>query len=263
MLAKTTGRITVRDQGVAQKIGKNTGPSALSRQCVPWEAGVRDSRLLSLEQRAALKGDHHRHGEPAEGRLYIAGVALPDWAKTGQRPSPGVISLFARPATITIGELDPHDPDGLLRVVQHHRWGRQPDALLQQLRDLLWGTWRCHAVLVDRVEATGRMLRLRPRAAGMGDLVGEAAPRARLCPGLLEAVDAGRVRMYTDDGSTESQEFWSQAIRGRRRLGEDGTSEMFIEPSTGDDGFLVSLALAIQAASALRDGLKAVSLSAA
>ena len=83
---------------------------------------------------------------------------------------------------------------------------------------------------------------------GSVQLVGDAAPRSAMGLGLLTAVDGSRVTMYADDSSAEHREFWAQAVRARVRTTEGGAPDFYVEPSTGDEGFLRSLALAVEAA---------------
>jgi hypothetical protein len=74
--------------------------------------------------------------------------------------------------------------------------------------------------------------------------------RTELCARLLHAVDAGLVKVYAQDGSRESTEFWAQIVRAQVRARGDGSLE-FPQDAASDDGYLMSLALALEAARGL------------
>ena len=155
---------------------------------------------------------------------------------------------MAEPVTVSVAEIEPGDS---LRIVEHYRWAQQPDgALIARLHEVLWGLWGCRKVLVDGVVAGDRVLSVLPPQPSDGSvqLVGDAAPRSAMGLGLLTAVDGSRVTMYADDSSAEHREFWAQAVRARVRTTEGGAPDFYVEPSTGDEGFLRSLALAVEAA---------------
>ena len=218
-----------------------------------WEQGMRfaavgsapvprDGRFFTLEQRALMKGEHLRRREPALDRTYVAGVALP------RRREPG---LLAEPVTITIVEMQPWDREAALHIVQHVRWAQEAQgALIPRLKDLLWGVWGCQKVVINGAASGQRVLSvMEPDPLhGVTQLVGEATSRAGQGLALLAAVGAGRVKMYADDGSAEHREFWAQAVRARSHRIEGEILDFYVEPSTGDDGVLMSLALAVGAA---------------
>ena len=213
-------------------------------------AGAAGGRFFTLEQRARMKGGHLRQQKPAPGKMYMAGVALPRHHQRQTSHLSRLVELMAEPVTVSVAEIEPGDS---LRIVEHYRWAQQPDgALIARLNEVLWGLWGCRKVLVDGVAGGDRVLSILPPhpSDGSVQLVGEAAPRSAMGLGLLTAVDGGRVTMYADDGSAKHREFWAQAVRARVRTAEGGPPDFYVEPSTGDDGFLRSLALAVEAARA-------------
>lgn len=212
-----------------------------------------EGRFFSLSQRAIMKGAHLRQARPTLGKLYVAGVALPRPDAIAMRPLHGV-----PPVTITVGELEPWSPETGLHVVEQYRWPQPPDgALIARLRDVLWSMWGCEKVFVDGLASGDRVLSLvDPESPGPSvQLVGEAICRPALGTVLLHAVNAEMARHYADDNSPEYQEFWAQAVRARLCQSVDGGPDFHVEPSTGDDGFLVSLALALEAGRIALDGI--------
>jgi len=167
-------------------------------------------RLFTLEQRAGLKGRHPRLSAPSPGAVYVAAVALP----TGAQRSPF-------PTTVAVGEVQPNGAQQRLHIVHHVR-APAGDALHASLACVV-AAWGCQAVAVPG-----------------------AAPRGT-ANALVAAVAAGGVAMYRDDGSADYQEFWAQIVRARM----DGAglfARLFVEPATGDDGYLNSMALLVEAA---------------
>lgn len=212
--------------------------------------GSRTARLFTLHQRLLLRGDHPRRGAPAQRPLYVAGVALPRTRADGM-PASNVVQHLEGEATATIVEIDSTQP--ALRVVEHLTAPASAgESRADALPDVLQGPWRCRQVLVcGWGDAIGwRPGRLASDAAV--DLVSATPPAcSRLVAALLEAVGEGRVKMYAPSGSGHDTAFWGQVIRAQCRWGGREPQGSYMAPVWGDDGYVVSLALAIEAASRL------------
>jgi hypothetical protein len=138
-----------------------------------------------------------------------------------------------------------------LRIVQHYWWtGRKHRELFPQLVDLLRNVWGCRAVVVDATGVGGGVASFL-----VGALPGVARPfvftagsKSALGYGLLAAVNGGRLKMYADDGSPESVEFWQQLTLARSALHENQRLSFFVDPREGHDDLLISAALAVEAA---------------
>jgi hypothetical protein len=61
-------------------------------------------------------------------------------------------------------------------------------------------------------------------------------------------VNGGRLKMYAGDGSAEWAEFWRQVEAARVSYRAGRTMGFFVHPSDGHDDYLMSLALAVEAA---------------
>ena len=75
-----------------------------------------------------------------------------------------------------------------------------------------------------------------------------ALSKSELGFSLLAAVNSGRLKIYTNDGSAESQKFWIEMEKARSFYRPSQTMNFYVDPSDGHDDFLISLALAVQAA---------------
>ena len=162
---------------------------------------------------------------------------------------PGASSVGTRHAvssSSSLASLGPH-----LRVVKHYSWtGAHHVDLYPQLVDLLKNVWHCRRVVVD---ATGVG---QPVSAFLKEALGSvvvpfnftAHSKSLLGFNLLAAVNSGRLKLYAGDGSSECQTFWSEMEKARSFYRPSQTLSFYVDPSDGHDDFLMSLALAVEAA---------------
>ena len=145
------------------------------------------------------------------------------------------------------GVQEPH-----LALVEHYAWtGRKHRELVPQLVDLLRNVWRVRQVVVDATGVGGAVASFLVGALGAGrcvPFVFSAASKSALAYGLLAAVNAGRVRMYADDGSAEAAAFWQQVRAARYAVRAHQALSFDVAPAEGHDDFLMSLALLVEAA---------------
>jgi len=157
---------------------------------------------------------------------------------------------------ITIGELDFSVCDEVqkqprAKVMEHYRWtGKKHPELYPRLVDILKNVWKCKRIVVD---ATGVG---QPVASFLKSTLGSrvepftfsAPSKSELGFGLLAAVNSGRLKMYTADGSSEYQEFWFEMERAKSQYRPSQTINFYVDPGEGHDDFLMSLALLARAA---------------
>jgi hypothetical protein len=184
-------------------------------------------RFFSLDDRAALKGSHGRLTGPRAGVVYAAGVALPPDLP---RSRMGVATL------LEVGA------DGTLRVVQHIR---RRDWAAHDVRALLMDGWHCQAAVFGRSD--GPLLPFGPSALGPSNAAASTQPAGAAVESLRSALAQQRVLMYRNDGSDDYQDFWSQVVRAKV-AGQGTQAHLHVDPSSSDDGYLTSLALAAHAA---------------
>jgi hypothetical protein len=116
--------------------------------------------------------------------------------------------------------------------------------------DIIKKTWKCKRIVVD---ATGVG---QPVASFLRQAVGAqvvpftftAPSKSTLGFNLMAAVNAGRLKMYAGDGSSEYQEFWSEIDNARSQYRANQTMNFYVDPTKGHDDFLMSLALVMEAA---------------
>ena len=65
---------------------------------------------------------------------------------------------------------------------------------------------------------------------------------------LLAAINSGRLKMYTGDGSPEYREFWFEMEKAKSQFRPNQTINFYVDPGEGHDDFLMSLSLLVEAA---------------
>ncbi len=68
-----------------------------------------------------------------------------------------------------------------------------------------------------------------------------APSKSKLAYGLLGAVNAGRLKLYRNDGSPECREFWRQMEQARYAVGANKTMDFYVPPDRGHDDFLMPI----------------------
>ena len=219
---------------------------------------VSGGRLFKAGQRAQLQGPQPRRASAAEGETYVAGLDvggqdLEDPSTGSGRAAAGDHDL----TVLTIARVLAPAPDDLvqeprLEVVEHVAVsGEAHDTLLGRLVDVLGRTWQVRRVAVDATGLGETLARLLSRTLGPAVVKPfrfSAESKSRLGYNLLAAVNGGRLKMYAADGSAEWAEFWRQAELARASYRTNQTMSFFVDPSSGHDDYLMSLALTVEAA---------------
>jgi hypothetical protein len=235
-----------------ERLGENHPLFLTQYRLLPIHSG---GGFLDCQQRAQLRGEHPRKHQPEPEGVYVAGIDLAGEAEEEaglKSPHP------RRDATVvTIGELDfsacsqiVREPT--IRVTEHFWWtGKKHYELYPQLVDILKNVWHCRRVVVD---ATGvgqpvRSFLRKSLGSRVSSFTFTAQSKSQLGFKLLAAVNSGRLKMYTGDGSPEYKEFWLELERAQSQYRPNQTMNFYVNPARGHDDFLMSLALLVEAAS--------------
>src|SRR5204862_2519628 len=109
-----------------------------------------------------------------------------------------------------------------LRVVEHVKWtGRPHRQVYADLLALLRDRWRCERVVVDATGVGAGVASFLRAALGerlVEPFVFGAPSKSALAYHLLEAIDAGRLSLYRDDGSPEWRRCRQQLRLARYRV---------------------------------------------
>ncbi|TET73633.1 MAG: hypothetical protein E3J42_06875 [Dehalococcoidia bacterium] len=217
--------------------------------------------FLTRQQIVSIMGSHPRLKEPQGVReafqpRYVAGIDL-----AGEREQDReTVLTAAKPkldsTVITIAELDIVQRSHMnlveptLKVVEHYQWTGTPHSqLYAQIVNVL-KKWECHRVLVD---ATGIG---QPVASFLRKEIGSRVvpftftqkSKSEMGFELLSFVNSGRLRLYKQDGSDEYRELMFQLEKARAQYRPNQTMNFYVDPQDGHDDFLMSLALAVEAA---------------
>ena len=211
-------------------------------------------RLFGPEQLVLLRGDHARAQEPDDGgEMFVAGVDVAGESEAGPDAAVRLASPRKDSTVITIARVS-HPVnlvEPLIEVVQHHWWtGRDHSTQFSALLELLNARWRCVAVCVDGTGVGAGLASWLARAMpGRVDTVQFSRPaKSQIGYDLLAAANAGRLRMYRDDGSPEFAEFWQEVRACRYSVYQNVALNFFVDPADGHDDFVVSLGLCVRAA---------------
>jgi hypothetical protein len=209
--------------------------------------------FLDTQQRAQLQGNHSREHQPQKDKVYIAGIDI-----AGEAPKDELLKSL-KPVqdstVVTIGELDYTAMDDIqkqpqINIVEHYRWtGKKHTELYPRLLDILGKLWNCRRVVIDATGIGLTVSSFLKKALGTKiiPLIFTSSSKSELGFNLLAAVNSGRVKMYTGDGSREYIEFWQQMEKAKSCFRPNQTINFFVEPSQGHDDFLMSLALLVEA----------------
>ena len=235
------------------RLGENH-PLFLTQYCLrPIHGG---GGFFSKQQKAQLQGSHLRKCSAESGKIYIAGIDLAGEAEETDDAQLRASKPGQDSTVITIGELDYSIVNGIqkqpgVKLVEHYRWtGTKHTALYPCLIDILKNVWKCKRVCVD---ATGVG---QPVASFLRQALGSRVipftftgpSKSTLGFNLMAAVNSGRLKMYTGDGSPEYQQFWSEIDKAKSQYRPNQTMNFYVDPSKGHDDFLISLALVVEAA---------------
>ncbi|MSQ15701.1 MAG: hypothetical protein EXR50_07560 [Dehalococcoidia bacterium] len=250
-------------EGERQRLGESH-PLFQTQYCLNL---VRDSGgLLSAEQRATLQGRHHRRrGPSSRDEIYVAGVDLAgelaanSGAKEALQDDALRRALPRKDSTVvTIARLDysnasPVTGEPSVEIVEHYWWtGRPHHELLGQLARLLKDVWGCRRVVIDATGLGAGVSSFLLKVLGSATVtpfVFTTQSKSRLGFEFLAAVNSCRLSVYIGDGSVEWQEFWRQMERAKGVYRPNRTLNFFVEEHDGHDDFLMSAALAVEAAS--------------
>jgi len=237
-------------EGEKERLGENHPLFLTQYRLLPIRGG---GGFLSRQQLAQLKGRHNRRHQPERGKIYIAGIDIAGEAGGDylSAPKPQQDSTV-----VTIGELDFSICDDIrkqprIRVVEHYRWtGEKHARLYPRLVDILKNVWKCRRVTVDATGIGQPVSSFLRKALGskVSAFTFTAKAKSELGFNLLAAVNSGRLKVYKSDGSEEAQEFWLELERAKSQFRASQTMNFYVPTSEGHDDFLMSLALAVEAA---------------
>ncbi|MCH7999216.1 MAG: hypothetical protein IIA91_07035 [Chloroflexi bacterium] len=246
-------------EGERERLGENH-PLFLTQYALKTVSG---GRLFRAGQRAQLQGTQPRQSIPTNrGESYVAGLDIggQELVEPGASTTLRAGSGRARehdPTVLTVARVVAPASDAIvqeprLEVVEHLTVaGEKHDELFVRLADVLGRVWRVRQVTVDATGLGETLARLLARTLGQSvvrPLRLSTESKSRLGYNLIAAVNGGRLKMYAADGSAEWAEFWRQMELARVAYRSGRTMNFFVDPASGHDDYLMSLALVVEAA---------------
>ena len=220
-----------------------------------------EGRFLSAQQVAQLAGGHTRLRRGREGVTYVAGV---DIAGEDEETTDAAVRALhpSRDSTvITVAALDHSWCDAVRRepallVVEHYYWtGRRHAEQYAGMLDVLRTVFPIAHLAIDASGVGAAPASFLATALGrrrVTPVVFTAPTKSHLAYSLLAAVNAGRLKVYREDGSEESREFWRQCAAARYEVRGNQLMNFYVSPAEGHDDFLISLALCVEAAAQVK-----------
>ncbi len=233
-----------------ERLGENHPLFLTQYRLLPIHGG---GGYLNPQQRSQLQGEHHRRHQPEPGKTYVAGIDLAGEAETEEGAALRALKPRQDSTVVTIGELDfcGLTKQPRVKVVEHYWWtGRKHAKLYPQLIDTLKAVWHCRKVVVDATGVGQPVSSLLRQSLGSKVIpfTFTARSKSELGFNLLAAINSGRLKVYTGDGSPEYQEFWFEMEKAKSHYRPSRTMNFYVDPAEGHDDFLMSLALLVEAA---------------
>ncbi|OGN94848.1 MAG: hypothetical protein A2Z75_03375 [Chloroflexi bacterium RBG_13_50_10] len=210
--------------------------------------------FLTSQQLAQLRGNHSRLSQPEERRAYVAGI---DFAGESEQLEDEVLTLSGRDATvITIAEVIYGDIDILAReprihVVEHYSWvGKRHSELYPRMVDVLKNVWHCSRIVTDATGIGEPITSFLRKSLGSKVIPFKFSQKTKSEAGfdLLAAINSGRLKLYQQDGSEDYRELIFELEKAKSVYRPSQTLNFFVDAGDGHDDYLMSLALAVQAA---------------
>ncbi len=122
--------------------------------------------------------------------------------------------------------------------------------LYPQLIDILKNVWHCRRVVIDATGVGQPVSSFLRQSLGsrISPFTFTQRSKSELGFTLLAAINSGRLKMYTGDGSSEYQEFWFEMEKAKSQYRPSQSMNFYVDPAQGHDDFLMSLALLVEAA---------------
>ena len=236
-----------------ERLGENHPLFLTQYRLLPIRGG---GGFFSPQQRAQLEGEHSRKHHPEPGKTYVAGIDLAGEAEEAEGVALRALKPRRDSTVVTIGELDFSPCNDVIKqprinVVEHYWWtGKKHTELYAQLVDILKNVWRCRRIVVDATGVGEPVSSFLRKALGSKVIPFTFTQRSKSELGfnLLAAVNSGRLKMYKGDGSAEHQEFWLEMEKAKSLYRPNQSMNFYVDPAQGHDDFLMSLALAVEAA---------------
>jgi len=142
-------------------------------------------------------------------------------------------------------------PGPQIRVVASYSWtGTKHPALYRELTHILKDVWACRRIVVDSTGVGAGVASFLKEALGSRVVPFNFTSKSKsdLGYGLLTAVNAGRLRLHTPDGSPDYDEMVQQLELCRTHTRANQTLNFFVDPAAGHDDYVTALALTAHAA---------------
>jgi hypothetical protein len=240
-------------EGERQRLGEDHPLFRTQYLLLPIRGG---GGFLTRQQIVSMHGTHERRQDPEEGKAYIAGIDLAGEREETKEEALAATRQKLDSTVITIAEVDTAQrptsslAEPVLKVVEHYHWTGTPHSQLYSSMVHAINRWKCQKVLVDATGIGQPVASFLRKELGSRIIPFTFTQKSKSDMGfeLLSFVNSGRLRIYRQDGSSEYRELMSQLEKARSQYRPNQTMNFYVDPQEGHDDFLISLALATEAA---------------
>jgi hypothetical protein len=212
--------------------------------------------FLTRQQIVSMLGRHQRLKEPEPGKTYIAGIDLAGEREETKEQALAAVRQKLDSTVITIAEVDTTQRpsstlvEPVLKVVEHYHWTGTPHSQLYSSMVQAIKRWKCQKVLVDATGIGQPVASFLRKELGSRIVPFTFTQKSKSDMGfeLLSFINSGRLRIYQKDSSPAYCELMAQLEKARSQYRPNQTMNFYVDPQEGHDDFLISLALAAEAA---------------
>lgn len=211
-------------------------------------------KFLKPQQLERLKGIHERYYSPKCGVRYIAAIDIAGKDEEAEDAALRGLKPKKDSTVLQIGELDfsvcnEINPDPRVNIVEiTYRTGHDFDKQkLELLSDLQ--LWQPEEVLVD-ARGIGADIAswLAKNYSNVIEHQSTDVTNSEDGYDILARINTGLLKMFADDGSEESREFWDQARKCRYELKSQEKIKFFVKETEGHDDFMKCLGYLVRVA---------------
>jgi hypothetical protein len=209
--------------------------------------------LFTEYQRHLLRGTHEWQSSPDEDDTgyFVAGMDVGGEAR--QKPGEEEVRCKRDSTVLTIARVTMNEVNlPSMQIVHQIRWTGKPYIEQYAACIALCEQWDIYRLVIDKTglgEGIASLLSVKLGESKVVPFHFTRQSKSKLTYQLLSMINAGRLKMYRDDGAPYEirTEAWKQLKLARYRVPGENLLDMYVDPHEGHDDYLISVALCCEA----------------